>query len=71
MSISIEPRVKRLIAVADGAAWLTAPADSTIAGALAEADLVGSKDDLVEQFKATIELAQRIIDTIERTDPAT
>ncbi len=66
MSISIEPRVKDLIALADGAAWLTPPTDNSIAEALAQAQPVGTTDDLVGGLKATIELAQRIIDTIER-----
>lgn len=69
MSISIEPRVKQLIAIADGAAWLTAPDDTAITEALGKVDLVGTKIDLVAGLKSTIELANRVIRTIEQTEP--
>jgi hypothetical protein len=71
MSITIETRVRDLIAIADGGAWLIAPSDSAISDALAQADLVGSKDDLVAGLKATIELAHRVIRSVEETGPIT
>lgn len=71
MSITIERRVRDLIAIADGGAWLTPPSDSAVNDALAQAELVGSKADLVAGLKATIELAHRVIRSVEETDPIT
>ncbi|MBN7567077.1 hypothetical protein ACM0AZ_24920 [Mycobacteroides abscessus subsp. massiliense] len=66
-----EPRVNQLIAIADGAAWLRPPTDSDITDALGNAELMGTKADLVAGLNSTIELAKRIIDAAEQPSRAT
>lgn len=66
-----EPRVRNLIALADGASWLTPPAASDITEALDSAELTGTKADLVAGLNSTIELAKRIIQSVEQPSHAT
>lgn len=66
MANTSEPRVRNLIALADGAAWHIPPSDSAIASALDEAQLAGTKADLIEGLTATIQLAQRMILRIQQ-----
>lgn len=66
-----EPRVSQLIAVADGAGWLIPPRDSDITDALASAELIGTRADLIAGLNSTIELAQRIIAATEQVSHST
>ncbi|MDO3101029.1 hypothetical protein P5V93_24240 [Mycobacteroides abscessus subsp. abscessus] len=67
----IDPRAKELIAISDGAAALSPPADEIVKAAVAEAltNPAATKTDLVAGLNATINLAQRILAAINESDP--
>lgn len=67
--LTIDPRAEELIALSDGAAWLSPPSEEVVTAAVAEAltELVGTKADLVAGLNATIELAQRILATVDHS----
>ncbi|SIL07739.1 hypothetical protein [Mycobacteroides abscessus] len=67
----IDPRAKELIAISDGAAALSPPADEIVKAAVAEAltNPAATKTDLVAGLNATINLAQRILAALNESEP--